>query len=185
MPTDSDPSEFSPFRIAANGIDIAPRARVAGEPAKNHSQCERDPYERRLAENVGLRHGAVLVRENGRGNLTAASINDNAAPIDGKRSERRDDRRNAQARSQYALPAPSAVPTAIPMTNTNAKEESGCSESQTAETKALHATIAPTERSICRPTMRSAAPEPQCRRACRTERPVRDSTPAGIVARAM
>src|SRR5580704_3603457 len=58
-----------------------------------------------------------------------------------------------------ALPAPSAVPTAIPMTNTNAREESGCSESQSAETKALHATIAPTDRSICRPMMRSACPK--------------------------
>src|ERR1700722_4274664 len=60
--------------------------------------------------------------------------------------------------ASIALPAPIIVPTAIPMTNTNAREEFGCSESQRAETKALDATIAPTERSICLPTIRSACP---------------------------
>ena len=103
MPPDADPGEFGPFGVASDGVDVAARARVASEPAKNERQGERDPYERRLPKNVGLRNGAVPVGKNGRGNLTAAGVNDNAASVDGERPERRDDRRDAQAGSEQRV----------------------------------------------------------------------------------
>src|SRR6185437_9633967 len=97
MPPDADPRKFGPLGVTSDGVDVPARARVTGEPAKNQRQGERDPYEGRLPKNVGLRNGAVPVGENGRGNLTAAGVDDNAASVDGERPERRDNRRDAQA----------------------------------------------------------------------------------------
>jgi hypothetical protein len=77
--------QIRPLRIAADGVDVPSSARVAGEPAKEKREGERDPNERGLPDDMGLRNGAVLVRENGRGNLTAAGINDDSAPVDGER----------------------------------------------------------------------------------------------------
>ena len=57
-----------------------------------------------------------------------------------------------------ALPAPSRPPTTQPISATQRMEACGWTDSQSAETKAPVATMAPTDRSICRAMMMSACP---------------------------